>query len=408
MCRFLEYAKFIKHLELENYEHSDVNFVKNSHALLKYAETNVLLPKIQSLSIESYYNPSSTFDWAVGLFSNSLVELRCKPTPDVLPPLSLEATLHWLESIPSRCPNLETLEIYPYSDWGDEIFEWVHEYDHSIQDRFSKPLRLLTQLRSLHFNTFLTTPDLMLALASLPKLEQLEICNGRHLELIVSSPNLTPDSFPALRHLKLRDLQDKDFHNIWNTKFLIRNLVSLHLVFNPLPNHEWPSIRFRSLVRLLPPPHKLSQLTRLVIDIEILGNGHSKILDNSDLEAISSLPLEYVFIRGAQVDPNGSEGKSPCEILAGMWPSIQELHWLDQPATSRDLVYFAALTCLRLLTLNVKLMPAPKDVDDAIAGPDTFRVLECSKPKPFRSTPESRKQLARQVPISTPTLAYLT
>ncbi|KAG8695434.1 hypothetical protein FRC08_007835, partial [Ceratobasidium sp. 394] len=378
LSRFLRYAKFIKHLEIEIPESC---FMQNSQALLAYAESNALLPNLRSLSIESCYHIEATFDWVLALFPSSLVEIRCKPYPGTRPPLPLETILNWLESVSSKCPTLETLELHPYGHREDD--------DHP-GNRFSESLRQLTQLRSLHVNTCLATHNHIRAISRLPRLERLEISTSQERNVIIDQVHLPPDAFPMLQHLALRNLGWLDLENAWGMECLVQGLRSLDLVVNP--QLKTYMLHRNGIPYDLAP--RLHQLTRLVINFEFLDNCKTGAIDEFDLESLSPLPLEYALICGAKVVPIWEERKHPCEILASIWPNIQELHWPDQPATSRDLAYFAALPSLRHLTLNIKLMPAPTEIESIVTRRDTFRVLECSKPKPFRSTTESRQQVA--------------
>ncbi|KAG8796709.1 hypothetical protein FRC12_005803 [Ceratobasidium sp. 428] len=413
-CRFSIYAKFIKHLELKISESRDIRSVRNSLSLLDYADSNTILPRLQSFTIESYFNSNSRLDWAAALFSSSLLEIRCKPSEHALPPLSINATSLWLKHIAIKCPNLETLELHPYSNLPDmeiegEVPSWRYEEEDSTRDSFTEPLSRLKQLRALRINTHITGRDHMKAISSLPNLERLGICTSHHPDsmLILRQADLTENSFPMLRCLELCNLLESDMDNIWQAESLIQKLQSLCLVLNPLPKPGVLPNQFGELgdwlhFNLIP---KFSQLTHLTLILEFSENGEIEAMDEAELSTLLPLSLEYFSVRGAQVYPNsepgddGDEIKHPCELLASLWPNIQELHWPDQPAASRDLIYFAALPHLRRLTLNMKLMPTPQDIDNIAAGPDTFEVLKCSKPKSFRSTSGSRKQAARQASV---------
>ncbi|KAG9121067.1 hypothetical protein FRC07_003121 [Ceratobasidium sp. 392] len=182
---------------------------------------------------------------------------------------------------------------------------------------------------------------------------------------------------------------------------MIQALESLHLVLGPKPDDpEEGASEWVELENWISPStiSQLRQLTHLTIRLDFSDSDKVESITRRELENFSHLPLEYVLIRGLQLDPYMVEDEDiehPYEFLARLWPNIQELHWPDQPAKSRHLTYFAILPNLRCLTLNVKLMPAPEDLEDIETGLKTFQVLECSKPKSFRSEPESHKQAAR-------------
>ncbi|KAG8703373.1 hypothetical protein FRC09_004198 [Ceratobasidium sp. 395] len=402
--RFSLYARSIKRLDLKISKLQEIRSVRNSDSLLEYAESNAILPTLRSLTIESYFHPDLKHDWVVALFSSSLLEIRCKPSPDASPPLSISATLSWLEYIALRCPQLETLELHPYSnlpelELNDEVPDWEREDEDFTRESFAGPLSQLEQLRTLHINTYLTLPSHVAAISSLPNLERLEIYTAHQLEAVVTHANLTNGSFPMLKHLELRNLQNSDINSIWRMEPLIQKLQSLYLIIDPQPEPEEEWIEWDGLNRWFPPSvvSNLTQLTHLTLAIEFLDDVEIKFISEDSLQHLLPLPLEYFFVRGAQIDPDTFDGvSSPCQILASLFPNIQELHWPDQPATPQDLIHFTYLPNLRHLTLNiVEFMPAPKYVDDTPFGSEAFQVLKCNDPEPLDLTLEGYEQAAR-------------
>ncbi|KAG9121066.1 hypothetical protein FRC07_003120 [Ceratobasidium sp. 392] len=407
LCRFLKYAKLIRHLEVKIPESENVRSVKNSAALLAYAKTHTILPNLQSLTIRSYYNPDMTYDWAIALFSPTLLEIKCKSSLHARPPLSLTGASLWLESIASKCPNLELLELYPYfesPELDEEVPEyWTREANEPTVEDFSWQLHRFTEFKQLHtlyINTNLTHDQYHTnAIANIPNLERLGVYSGHQLDALFICPDLSSPVFPKLRHLDIRNLQWRDLEAIWRMESVIQALESLHLVIGPKPDPEDDSAEWDELNSWFPSNvvSKFQQLTELTLSLDFSDRGGIETLFERELEPLSHLPLQYVFISGLALDTDssGDEAPSPCEVLARLWPNIQELHWPDQPATSHDLIYFATLPQLRHLTLDVELMPAPEDLDDIAAGSETFQVLECSKPESCGSTSKDRKQAAR-------------
>ncbi|KAG8796711.1 hypothetical protein FRC12_005805 [Ceratobasidium sp. 428] len=367
--------------------------------IVKHTEANTLFPNLQKFSIESYYDPELMLDWAIGLLSSSLLEIRYKPLLASCPPLPLKMALFWLEYIALRCPNVQTLELHPYSpwvEWNEGVPHDVREADALIRGDFHKPLTRLTHLRSLYVSAYLTGKDDMNALSALPNLERLDICSGRQLDAMVTVSELPADSFPSLRHLALRNLQWEDLDNIYQTPALVQSLHSLYLVVGPQPEPEDPA-EVRVIENWLP-IHELAttfrRLTSLTLVFEALDRGQIVELFEPELDAISSLPLEYIQVRGATVEQDPFES-TPCELLASLWPTITEIHFWDQSATPADLIHFTTLPHLRQLTLNLRIRPISANLPIPINKQTMFRVLQCSKPQYYRLTMQERDHLAR-------------
>ncbi|KAG9121065.1 hypothetical protein FRC07_003119 [Ceratobasidium sp. 392] len=399
LSRFSKYARFIKHLELTVFEDSCIRSVKNSGALLAYAQTNTVLPNIRTFILESYYDSRSKLDWAVALFSSSLIEIRCKSVPGGHPPLPLQTALLWLESIASKCPNVQTLELHPYSpwvDWDENAPLEARETNALIRTRFRAPLARLTQLRNLHINAYLTGREDVSTLSRLPQLERLEICSGQQLDAMVIMPNFLPESFSALRYLALRNLQLGDLENIYRAP-LLESLNSFYLVVGPQPDPEEGPARYGRLLNWFPiweAEAKFRQLSSLTLIFEILDYGETVVLYEDELHSLAALPLRYIFVRGATAqDDSGSLTSS--ELLASLWPAIAEIHFPDQPATTEDLIHFAGLINLRHLTLNLVITAAPMDVSLPMNRSSEFRVLQCSTPEHFNITEKGQTELAK-------------
>ncbi|KAG8703372.1 hypothetical protein FRC09_004197 [Ceratobasidium sp. 395] len=381
--RFLRYARFVNRIELTMHNSPSVRFMESFDAIVKHTETNTLFPNLLSFTMESYYNPGLRLDWAVELLSGSLLEIRYKPLLASCPPLPLKVALFWLESIALKCPNVQTLELHPYNpwvEWNESVPRDVHKADALIRGDFHKPLTRLTHLRRLYVSTYLTDRKDLTALSRLPNLETLDVCSGQQLDAMVIVPELPADSFPSLRHLALRNLHWEELHDIYKTPALVRSLHSLCLVVGPQPDPEEGPAEFQIIDNWLPIyvlNATFQQLNKLTLVFEILDRGQIVQLFESDLDALSSLPLEYIQVRGAIVEHDPDES-TPCALLASLWPTVKEIHFWDQSATAADLVHFTALPHLRHLTLDLRIRPISADLTIPIIRQTVFRVLQCS------------------------------
>jgi hypothetical protein len=339
--------------------------------LFSQARIAPLLPNLRSLKLQTtpHSYGHTQLMWITAFASPSLCSIEAgyaSTAPDGAQ-LSFTSMSLIMKLVSERCPQLETLALFPgaIQKGNSTMVEEEDDGEHStLALMWEKPfycyLASTQNLRSLTANTTLLNPKPLEMLSQLPSLEYLDLypLTQGHSPNGVLPVDLPEAAFPALRHLNLRLLCTDTLDAIWNMEPIVRNLTRLGLYFDfygpdvPLYTIEWLAGFFTVLCDLSP------HITNLTIDLDgtQLGEMAPHTAEFSLFKQLAQLPLRHLYLHCLVSKPEDS--RLLYESLGTFWPKLTRLRIPDQTVRVDELRYFATLPDLQYLSVNLK---CPKD-----------------------------------------------
>ncbi|KAG8714639.1 hypothetical protein FRC09_017405 [Ceratobasidium sp. 395] len=332
--RFIAYAPYVRSLDI----HSSVS-VSPWKTLVLWSKQQPLLPHLSSLTVwqENRKDPiTKELMWMSIFLTQSLASVHIQASRNVKI-RSIGGASMLLNIIVTSSPHIQHLTLPAISEETAEA-DGEHCLLNLLPDRpAAESLRALSNLHALTTSLWIFRDLSLQALGSLPCLKRLKIFPGSS---IAGAPGAVPfeeNLFPALEHLCIEGLTWNDMGPALRHQFLLKNLVSLKLVFE----HDASSLGSIDTVFLM--LEGMDCLIDLDIDLQDPDGHHEIASDGIVLSTLSDMPLVTVRISDTQIF---DISQTPfCQIFS----SLVELRMPDQYVDLPNFQFFATIPKLRVL-----------------------------------------------------------
>ncbi|QRV83214.1 hypothetical protein RhiJN_11230 [Ceratobasidium sp. AG-Ba] len=302
--------------------------VLNWQKLARLGENAPILPNLTQLTLTTP-SPIKSRDqlfWIRTFLAPSLVDIRIvKPTSNKLSLLKLPMALNLLRYISSTVPDLQKLSIFiPEIQYDDKDSQMICFWEPSL----SSYLGTFTSLKELASTNIVLQPDVLPTIASLRKLEVLDIQGDREpssdgVHQYIDQKTLPLNPFPKLTSFFWRGTDGNGCIILFECR-AFQNLSLLHLYFDGPPDLPedlmdiWQCALFDVIAKACP---KLSDLR---IDFTELYNLRKSPKDTkSAILSMSKLPLDTVYLSWADF----GDGFNLLDSfdLKSIWPLVTKL-----------------------------------------------------------------------------------
>ncbi|QRV95827.1 hypothetical protein RhiJN_23845 [Ceratobasidium sp. AG-Ba] len=372
---FHVYSRFVKELILYGPNDQYIGIL-GWGALIDHNRVSPLLPNLRRLNTQASSGHGSDLPlWIDAIGSPRLTHIwgdsfwTCK-MPIVSYPIASSA----LESIVTKCPNIERLSLFPDQSTGEVNMN--EEGSLSIlvsSEPFYNHLLQLPKLQTLVGSTAWLRKDALGIIAQMPELRSLTIhgLDGERIQIMEEW--FTGMPLFQLEELGLKRLHPHDIARLLTIDSLVLGLNSLELTFDArlinagFDDDEW----FHQ--HMILPLQPLKYLYEFSVDADVTCESYLILeLGSTSLDVFSRLPLETVFLNNIDIDNN-------CLMdLGRAWPKVTDLQMPTQRVGLATLTCFASLPVLQELELLLDMKPEAIPTADGIHPVPSLRILKAS------------------------------
>ncbi|QRW10132.1 hypothetical protein RhiLY_09131 [Ceratobasidium sp. AG-Ba] len=372
--RFHVYSRFVKELILYGPNNQYIGIL-GWGVLIDHNRISPLLPNLRRLNTQAWSGHGSDLPlWIDAIGSPRLTDIwgdsfwTCK-MPIVSCPIASSA----LESIVTKCPNIERLCLFPDQGTGEINMDKGSLSILVSSEPFYNHLLQLPKLQTLIGSTAWLRKDALGIIAQMPGLRSLTIhgLDGERIQIVEEWFTCMP--LFQLEELGLKRLHPYDIARLLTIDSLTLGLNSLELTFDArligagLGNDEW----FHQ--HMILPLQDLKYLYEFSVDADVTCESYLILeLGSASLDVFSRLPLETVFLNNIDIDNNCLMG------LGRAWPKVTDLQMPTQRVGLAALTCFASLPALQELELLLDMKPEATPTADDIHPVPSLTTLKAS------------------------------
>ncbi|KAF8604379.1 hypothetical protein BDV93DRAFT_507695 [Ceratobasidium sp. AG-I] len=339
--RFDVYAPFVHSLAIFGPDSPGFSIDSSWQTLIFRGRDSVLLPNLKSFALDHHFKEDEEpILWVSAFVSPSLRDFRATKVQRETSSVTSSTMSIILRRVAYGCSKLESLTLFVGSlnsaQNNNRLLRVI------LEEPLSRTWQNFQSLSSLVTDVNTLDADSLSSLGQLPHLKFLDI-HGT----VLNHP----------RDLTIRKLHYDDILAIWNLEYLVEGVTCLTLLVRPWGIGASAAVQLSS--EFLP---VLSARTPQLTHLNILFMSHSPgnntmLVDIKHFKCLATLPLSWVVIKSICLyDPRTKkdEKSSFAKEIAALWPNVAVLKLPDQEMTTRSLHYFAALSNLRYLLLNIR------------------------------------------------------
>lgn len=331
--RFEFYATLVKQLELFQ-DPFDFDVISRWNTLTIHMGRRTLLPSLKHLIFNSGIQ-IGTLACLSCFLSPTLLSLQGSDAPPK-PTSQVHAMNRLYEDIAFYCPALEELGVpLNYDDPGDTFHGPIAL---PVLPCY-RSLSSMQNLRIFRTNVSVFEASALEILGNLPCLEKLEISEVSQSVFQIPVPTLPDYVFPALRELRLSNLDIGEFRAIWNIPQLATRPVVVEI---ELTESDGGTAAEELLI-------DICQRSPHMVDFTFAYKRNTRNLCADAFWSFKYLPLEKLSISGISLP----SPDAICKILPTACPLLRELQLPELEATISDLRYFSQLSRLEFLSVSV-------------------------------------------------------
>ncbi|KAG8698300.1 hypothetical protein FRC09_007302 [Ceratobasidium sp. 395] len=319
------------------------------------AQQQLLLPRLSCILLQSPQGAhgDDQLIWIKTFSSPSLVEIRAitgnNLSPAYIPVIMADIIL---DTVTKCCPRLQKLFLFPLEDRSSQNLEVTDGLLGLLWRRpFHESLSRMSNLVELTGSLTILEKESLLAISFLPALRRLTVL-GVYGPDVLEPQELSMDSFPALRELRLAGLVTYDQASVLGILPIMRHLTHLELeckIDDDDTDEDDPDEGDSIASELLPQLGNSPELLCLVLKFKHSRQDY-KPCDIGGIaltEIFPELPLEQVILEGACISSWG--------YLTSACANVMSIQLSDQRAGIHELEMIARLPRLRYLRMSLDL-----------------------------------------------------